>query len=86
MMTKLYLLSKVLHRVSLYFTSLLIVFMSLTGICLKYPQANLFHLDMGLIRSLHSNFSLYFVLALFIMMITGLIMYIYPELRKHKTN
>ena len=65
-MIKLYLLTKQIHRLILYVTVLLIAFMSVTGLILKYPTLSIHYLpflDLGLIRYIHNEFSLYFIAA-----------------------
>lgn len=84
-MIKLYLWTKTLHRIFLYLASYLIIFMSFTGIILKYPFFSRFtFLDLGLLRSLHNEFSIYFVVSLGVMMITGIYMYLFPILRRKR--
>lgn len=86
-MTKLYLWAKVIHRLFLYLTSFLILFMSITGIVLKYSFfSNLPFLDVGLMRFLHNDFSIYFVFSLFVMMLTGGYMYLFPLLRRRSSE
>jgi len=83
MMIKLYLFTKLIHRLSLYATSFFVLFMSLTGIVLKYSFFKKFSsIDMGLIRYLHGELSIYFVAALGVMMLTGLYMYLFPLIRQ----
>ncbi|MFS8159318.1 MAG: hypothetical protein ACMG6E_03735 [Candidatus Roizmanbacteria bacterium] len=82
-MIKAYLWIKMVHRLFLYLTSFLILFMSITGLLLKYPLFSGFiFLDTGLVRSLHNAFSIYFVISLGIMMLSGIYMYLFPLLRK----
>ena len=81
-MIKLYLLTKQIHRLILYVTVLLIAFMSVTGLILKYPTLSIHYLpflDLGLIRYIHNEFSLYFIAVLFVMAVTGIFMYVFPR-------
>lgn len=83
MMIKLYLWAKSIHRLFLYLTSFLVLFMSITGILLKYSIfKNISFLDLNLIRSLHNDMSIYIVVSLGLMMTTGVFMYIFPLLRR----
>lgn len=67
----------------MYAATFLIIFMSLTGIVLKYSFFKKFpSIDMGLIRYLHGELSIYFVAALVVMMLTGLYMYLFPLIRQ----
>lgn len=82
-MIKLYLLSKTVHRLFLYLTTYLIIFMSVTGILLKYAIfGRLPFLNLGSIRYLHNEMSIYFAISLGAMMITGIVMYVFPLTRK----
>lgn len=67
----------------MFITSFMIIFMSITGVMLKgsyfvVPAS----VDMNLVRRLHNEFSVHFVIALTVMMVTGFIMYLFPLLRK----
>lgn len=86
-MTKLYLLSKTIHRIFLYLTSYMLIFMSVTGIMLKYSFFRDWRfLDLGLIRYLHNEFSIYFAVSLGIMMLTGFAMYLFPLMRRKPSS
>ena len=84
MMIKLYVLSKQIHRLLVFAITILLVVMSFTGILLKYSFiADKFSfIDSGYIRYLHNSVSPYFSIVLFLMLITGLYMYLFPILRK----
>ena len=70
----------------MYLTTFMIMFMSSTGLILKFPSFSAFaSLDLGMVRFLHNEFSVHFSLALGIMMITGIIMYLFPLMRKKST-
>lgn len=80
-MTKLYLLSKQIHR----FCLILIVgsggTMMLTGMALKYSSfvyKYMKFVDLQLFRTLHNTMSGFFSPVLFVMMLTGIVMYVYP--------
>lgn len=80
-MIKIYLLAKKIHRVLLYLAIFLIVFMGFTGLILKYTDIvyNFFpQIDSGLMRYLHNEFSIYFSIVLFAMLVTGTFMYVFP--------
>jgi hypothetical protein len=81
MKTKLYLWSKQIHRLTMFITSALVLVMAGTGMLLKYPIIS----DTGLIRRIHNNLSPIFGGALFIMMITGIYMYVFPLLKKRSS-
>lgn len=86
-MTKLYLFAKKIHRIMVLFLIAFILFMSVTGTMLKYSGFStkyLGFLDLGAMRYLHGNLSPFFAIALTLMALTGLYMYIYPELQKRK--
>ncbi len=86
-MTKIYIWAKSIHRLLLYLTTFLIVFMSISGIVLKFPFFSSFpFVEIGLIRKLHNDLSIYFVISLTVMLITGLYMYIFPLLRSRKST
>lgn len=82
-MIKIYLVTKQIHRIVLYITTLFILIMSVTGIILKYPSffsQKMTFLDLDLTRYLHNEISLYFSASLIFMAITGIFMYIFPLL------
>jgi hypothetical protein len=82
-MIKIYLWSKTIHRMFLFATSFLIIFMSITGSILKFSFFSKYvSIDMGLVRVLHNDLSVYFVISVGIMMLTGLYMYFFPILKK----
>lgn len=88
MMTKIYLFSKKIHRWLVLAVSALGLFMMVSGIFLKYPvfvMNNLKFIDLGLVRYLHNNISVVFSAALFLMMLTGLLMYFLPWLMRKKS-
>ena len=82
-MIKLYLLSKKIHRVLVIAISLMILFMEITGFFLKYSSvANIFSVDLRLARYLHNSLSPFFSIILVLMALSGIIMYLFPFLRK----
>lgn len=86
MITKLYLLSKKIHRLCLFATIMLIFVMGGTGVIMKYPgffDAIPF-IDPILMRGIHAELSIYFLIALTIMMLTGTYMYLFPILNARK--
>ncbi|NMB84104.1 hypothetical protein GYA28_02335 [Candidatus Roizmanbacteria bacterium] len=72
-MIKLYLFSKKIHRVLVMAVVFLGSIMGITGLILKYHLS-----DYGLIRWLHNQLSLFFGLVFFVMLVTGIVMYIFP--------
>jgi H+/Cl- antiporter ClcA len=83
MMTKIYLLSKSIHRILLLIILFIGVLMSMTGILLKYTfLASKFNfIDLGQVRYIHNNLSPAFSIVFFMMALTGIIMYIFPLTR-----
>lgn len=82
-MTKLYLFSRMIHRVLVLIILVSTFIMTTTGIILKFNSlADFLQIDLAMIRFIHNNFSIVFSLVLFLMMLTGVVMYIYPLLRK----
>ncbi|PIY71603.1 hypothetical protein COY87_05335 [Candidatus Roizmanbacteria bacterium CG_4_10_14_0_8_um_filter_33_9] len=86
-MTKLYLLSKQIHNLLVVFISVTGVAMALTGTILKFPFiTNLFpFINYQLVRQLHNQLSLIFTFAFMIMAATGIVMYIFPGLKRKKS-
>lgn len=86
-MTKFYLFTKKIHRLSVLIILAISLFMAGTGLLLRYPAISTDHLtfiDLGLIRYLHNRMSLYFAIVLAIMSLTGLWMFLYPWLMHRK--
>lgn len=81
-MTKYYLISKKIHRILVLIITVLSLLMALTGLMLKYPAFNLNLINLGLVRYLHNQLSPLFGIVLTLMIITGVWMYLYPELQK----
>lgn len=82
-MTKLYLFSKTVHRILVMAISFITLIMALSGILLKYPSlSSQTSLDLRLIRYIHNNLSPFFSVMLTIMVVTGIIMYVYPLSRR----
>ncbi len=82
-MIKLYIFSKSIHRLLALIMVVSTFIMAGTGIILKYSALSDFmNLDLGLVRFVHNNFSVVFVVVLFLMMLTGLVMYLYPIIRR----
>ena len=73
-----FLLSKKIHRFLVIIISVIGILMIGTGILLKYKPD---FIDMGLVRLIHNNLSPYFVVVFLGMLITGLVMYIFPMLK-----
>ena len=88
-MTKMYLLMKKIHRTLVLIIITLGLFMVATGTLLKFPAFGakyLSFLDLGQIRYLHNQISVYFTVALLLMMISGVWMYIYIWLQGRRKN
>lgn len=84
-MIKFYLFCKTIHRLAMFALIVLTILMGMTGLYLKYSWLNkLLPFDLTLLRYLHNEMSPYFVLILTVMMATGVVMYIFPLLRKNK--
>ena len=74
-----YLFFKKIHRVLVLVIMFFTMLMSLTGIILKYPKiTDVVTMDLIFVRNLHNVASPFFGLTLFIMMISGAVMYFYP--------
>jgi uncharacterized iron-regulated membrane protein len=83
MMIKLYLVSKSIHRYLVLIISALTILMAGTGTMLKYSwMSGALGLNQAMIRFLHNNLSVVFTITLICMMVTGIIMYIFPLLKK----
>ncbi len=83
----LYIYSRKLHRIILLAVSTLILIMGVTGLAMKYPQfSQVLHLDLGMLRYIHNQLSLLFVIVLGAMMLTGLYLYFYPIYLKRRTR
>ncbi|NTU46480.1 hypothetical protein HGA88_02545 [Candidatus Roizmanbacteria bacterium] len=82
--TKLYLLSKKIHRICVLIITALTFFMAGTGSYLKFTfVSTLFSfIDFGLVRTIHSNLSPLFSFVLAVMVITGIYMYVFPYVRR----
>ena len=81
--TNLYLLAKKIHRFLVIIISVIGLLMAGTGTLLKYTfiSKKLTFIDLGLIRSFHNNLSPYFAVVFLGMLITGLVMYLFPMLK-----
>lgn len=84
-MNKLYILSKKLHRVFLFLTTALTLVMATTGMFLKYVGfANKLGVDLVLARYTHNTASVFFVVTLLVMILSGATMYLVPILRENR--
>jgi len=83
-MTKYYLLAKKFHRILVLIITVFSLLMGITGLMLKYPTLSFNLINLGLVRYLHNQLSPLFGIVLFVMIITGGWMYLYPELKKRK--
>jgi hypothetical protein len=82
MKSKIYLWLKTIHRIFMYATTFLVIIMSGTGTILKFPL-KFRSLDLAYIRFLHNELSIYFTISLFLMMISGIYMYIFTFPKKY---
>jgi hypothetical protein len=80
-MTKLYLVAKSIHRYLVIIITVLTILMAGTGIAIKY---NVGIFDLPLTRYIHNNLSVVFTVALILMMLSGIIMYVFPLIRNRK--
>lgn len=85
---KLYLLAKKIHRYLVIIIVFLTMLMATTGGIMKYSSffSDFNFIYLGLVRYLHNQMSPFFSVVLFLMGITGLVMYFYPAViaRKRK--
>jgi len=79
-MTKIYLWSKKIHRILVIVIIFITIIMAGTGIFLKYSAtfSRVSFIDLGLVRYIHNNLSVLFATILFLMIVTGAMMYVYP--------
>ncbi len=86
-MGKLLYLSRKIHRLLVLIISVLILIMAGTGTLLKYQSFvsnNFPSIDLGAVRYLHGNLSLFFIIVLILMAASGLILYFLPEIIKRR--
>ena len=84
-LAKLAVIARKIHRLFVLIVTILGLFMMITGVIMKYPGffMTLFpSADLSFSVTIHTNISTYFVLALLVMMITGLYLYLYPWIQK----
>lgn len=86
MMTKFYIFSRKIHRIFILVISVLTILMAGTGVLLKYTfvAAKFSFIDLGLIRWIHNQMSLFFSITLVGMMLTGVVMYVFPLIQTSK--
>lgn len=83
MTTKIYIVSRMVHRVLVLAVTFSALIMTVTGFLMKFPKtAKLFNVGSDRLRFIHSNFGVIFLIILFLMTLTGLIIYFYPLSRK----
>lgn len=88
MVTKFYLFSKKIHRLLVFVVIVLGLFMMASGLMLKYTAFvidNLKFIDLIMIRYLHNSVSVIFTAVLFVMMLTGVLMYFLPMMIRKKS-
>ncbi len=82
-MTKIYLLSRKIHRFFTLITLTLTLIMAGTGTLIKFPQlAEALKVNSGMVRYVHGNISVVFTISLFLMAATGTFMYFWPWIIK----
>ncbi len=89
MNTKIFLFCKKIHRILVLVISTATVFMALTGLMLKYTSffSKYFgFIDLGMIRYVHNNLSVYFTIVLVLMAVTGLYMYFFTLPKRSPIN
>jgi len=78
-MIKLYLFSKAVHRYLVIIMTVIALVMAGTGTVLKYKfLGDKLGLNIGMISFIHGSFSVLFTIILFLMIVSGIIMYIFP--------
>ena len=84
MNVQIYLISKQIHRLTMFIVVALTLVMAGTGLVMKYPviTETFPAIHPGLMRTIHNTLSPIFAGALLIMMTTGLIMYLFPLIKK----
>ena len=86
-MIKAFILSRKIHRLLVLVMFFLTMFMTITGLAMKYVGvASTLGFDSNLVRYLHNQMSVLFAIGLVFMAVTGIIMYLYPILRSKNTN
>lgn len=85
-MVSVYLLAKKAHRMIILPMIMLAVILSSTGAALKFPNVFSSVVDVKQARYLHNQMSLFFSIFLFLMSISGLVMYIYPLINRKSTS
>lgn len=86
-MTKIYLLSKKIHRLLVIILTSITLVMAGTGLMLEEREV-WFGLDLGMMRFIHNKLSVPFTIVLSLMILSGLFMYFYPFYvrRKHENT
>jgi uncharacterized iron-regulated membrane protein len=80
-----YLTFRKLHRVLVLVICIATLVMMGTGVVLKYPQiTNIIPVSLSSVRTLHNTASPLFSIVLFLMMLSGVVMYFYPIIVKRK--
>lgn len=86
-MNKLYLWSKIIHRILVISIVLLSLVMMTTGLLIKnFRIAAALQIDVTAVRYVHNSMSTFFSIALVCMVTTGLIMYLTLLLKRKKTT
>lgn len=79
-----YLYAKKIHRILVLVICVLTVLMATTGALLKYSfiASQFSFIDLRLTRWIHNQMSPFFSITLFGMILTGIIMYVFPLMKK----
>jgi cytochrome b subunit of formate dehydrogenase len=85
-MTNWYLISKRIHRIIVFPLVILMLIMSLSGMVLKFPRVLGFAVNPSFASYVHNQVSVFFSALLFGMAITGLVLYLYPIIKKRQSN
>ncbi|MFA6909225.1 MAG: hypothetical protein WC289_05095 [Patescibacteria group bacterium] len=86
-MTNTFTITKKIHRMLMLMIMTIGLFMAATGLLLRYQSFTSEYfplLSLGQIRFLHNKLSVYFAIILILMIITGLWMYFYPVVTRHR--
>lgn len=84
-MNKLYLYARAIHRSLVLLITVATIVMAGSGMVLKNPRiGQALNLNLSLVRGLHNNFSLVFTILLLIMIVSGVIMYLFPLFKSQK--
>lgn len=84
-MTKIYLYARAIHRFLVIIVTVLTLIMTGTGLILRQASEgkNLpARIDVNLARYIHNQISVFFTIVLICMALSGIVMYLYPLIKK----